>query len=99
MMRHNLRAILDLTRAANPDVQLVIAGMRAAPNLGAAYAREFDSVFPELAAQYDAVLIPFLLEGVAAVRALNQPDGIHPTAAGHQVLMLRRPRQPRGSAK
>ena len=60
--------------------------MRAAPNLGAAYAREFDSVFPELAAQYDAVLIPFLLEGVAAVRALNQPDGIHPTAAGHQIL-------------
>ena len=86
MMRDNLRSILDLTREAMPDVQLVIAGMRAAPNLGAAYAREFDSVFPQLATEYDAALIPFLLEGVASVRGLNQPDGIHPTADGHEIL-------------
>ena len=86
MMRDNLRSILDLTLEAMPDVQLVIAGMRAAPNLGATYAREFDSVFPQLATEYDAALIPFLLEGVASVRGLNQPDGIHPTADGHEIL-------------
>ena len=85
-MNDNLRAILDLTRDAHPDVHVVISGMRAAPNLGAHYAREFDAVFPELASQYDAALIPFLLDGVAAVRHLNQLDGVHPTAEGHEIL-------------
>ena len=83
-LRSNLRHILDRTRDAYPGVRFVIAGMRAAPNLGAAYAREFDATFPVLAEGYDSALIPFLLDGVAAVRRLNQPDGIHPTAEGHQ---------------
>ncbi len=82
-MRRNLQEIFDRARAAHPQVRFVLAGMRAAPNLGAAYARRFDAVFPELARENGAALIPFLLEGVAADPALNQSDGIHPTAEGH----------------
>ena len=85
-MRENLRTIIERTREIHPDARLVIAGMRAAPNLGASYAEQFDASFPALAEQYDATLIPFLLDGVAAVRRLNQPDGIHPTAPGHRIL-------------
>jgi acyl-CoA thioesterase-1 len=85
-MRENLRSILDRTRETHPSVLFVIAGMRAAPNLGEAYTEQFDTTFPELATQYDAQLIPFLLDGVAAVRRLNQPDGIHPTAEGHRIV-------------
>jgi acyl-CoA thioesterase-1 len=86
VMRANLRAILDRTRETYPAARFVIAGMRAAPNLGPTYAREFDATYPMLADEYDAALIPFLLDGVAAIRALNQPDGIHPTAEGHRLI-------------
>jgi acyl-CoA thioesterase-1 len=85
-LRENLRTIIDKTRAAHPDVRVVLAGMRAAPNLGRSYVEAFEAVFPELARETDAVLIPFLLEGVAADPELNQPDGIHPTAAGQRVV-------------
>lgn len=85
-MRSNLEEILTRTREAYPDVQLVIAGMEAPPNLGARYTREFREVFPELAREYDAELIPFLLEDVAAEPGLNQADGIHPNAEGHAII-------------
>jgi len=85
-MEQNLRTILARTREANPDVRFVISGMQAAPNLGATYASEFNATYPRLADEYDAALIPFLLDGVAAIRQLNQPDGIHPTAEGHRIV-------------
>jgi acyl-CoA thioesterase-1 len=85
-LRANLEAILDRTREAHPDVQFVIAGMRAAPNLGRDYVSRFDALYPALAERYRAPLIPFLLEDVAARRNLNQADGIHPTAEGHQLI-------------
>lgn len=85
-LESNLRTILERTREAHPGARFVISGMQAAPNLGAGYARAFDGVYPRLARDYDATLIPFLLDGVAAVRRLNQPDGIHPTAEGHRIL-------------
>ena len=85
-MRSNLRRILDRARGTYPDIHFVIAGMRAAPNLGLEYARDFDATYPLLAREYDATLIPFVLEGVVAVRSLNQPDGIHPTAEGHRRI-------------
>lgn len=88
-LRTNLRRILDRTREAHPDVALVIAGMRAAPNLGREYGDRFDAVYPALAAEYDAPLVPFLLEDVAARRDLNQADGIHPTAEGHALIAER----------
>ena len=81
--RANIQAILDRARRQSPPPKVVLAGMEALPNYGAGYADRFRAIFPELARRNDAALIPFLLEGVAGVRSLNQADGIHPTAAGH----------------
>lgn len=86
MTRANLQAIIDKTRAANAEVEIVIAGMLAPPNLGPEYTAEFRDMFPALADANDAALIPFLLEGVAARPDLNLADGIHPNAAGHRVV-------------
>jgi acyl-CoA thioesterase-1 len=85
-LRENLRAIIDAARAAHSDVRVVIAGMRAPANLGRDYVTSFEATFPALARETDAVLIPVLLEGVAARAELNQGDGIHPTAEGHRVI-------------
>jgi acyl-CoA thioesterase-1 len=85
-MRANLAAILEQTRRAQPGVRFVIAGMQAAPNLGLDYAQRFNDVFPKLARAHDAELIPFLLDGIAGERQLNQADGIHPTAEGHERI-------------
>lgn len=85
-LRQNLDAILERTREAHPEARFLIAGMRAAPNLGPRYAKAFDAVYPALAERWDAALVPFLLEDVAAVRRLNQADGIHPTAEGHALI-------------
>ncbi len=84
--RRNLQAIVDRARAAYPDIEIVIAGMQAPPNLGESYTRQFRDLFPELARRNRAALIPFLLEGVAAVPGLNQADGIHPTAEGQRII-------------
>jgi len=88
-MEQNLRAILDATRAKYPDARLLIAGMRAAPNLGGGYRKAFEAVYPKLARDYEAAFIPFLLEDVAARPRLNQADGIHPTAEGHELIAER----------
>lgn len=88
-MRRNLETILERTRETHPDAGLVLAGMRAAPNLGPEYVERFDAVYPDLAERYDAPLVPFLLEDVAARRHLNQADGIHPTAEGHALIAER----------
>jgi acyl-CoA thioesterase-1 len=85
-LRENLQRIIDRTRAANPGARIVVAGMRAAPNLGAEYAAGFEQSFGELARANGAALIPFILEGVAGVPELNQSDGIHPTAEGHRRI-------------
>ncbi len=82
----NLQAIIDRTRAADPGVAIVIAGMEAPPTMGAAFTSRFRAVFPRLARGNRAALIPFLLDGVGGVRALNQADGIHPTAEGHRII-------------
>jgi acyl-CoA thioesterase-1 len=83
-MRANLQQIIDRARARYPDVRIVIAGMQSAPNLGDAYAQAFADAFADLARANGAALIPFLLDGVASVADLNQPDGIHPTPEGHR---------------
>ena len=85
-MRANIQAIIDRVRAASPDVRILLIGMEAPPNLGTRYTSEFRKVFPDLAERNGATLLPFLLEGVAAVDSLNQGDGIHPNAAGSRRL-------------
>ena len=67
-------------------MKIVIAGMQIPPNLGADYTTDFQRVYPELARDNHAALIPFLLEGVGGHRDLNQADQIHPTAAGHKII-------------
>jgi acyl-CoA thioesterase-1 len=61
---------------------VLLAGMRAPPNLGSEFTDEFDAIYPALASEYGVDLYPFFLEGVAADAALNQADGMHPNAAG-----------------
>ena len=85
-MRSNLDGILARARELHPDVAIVIIGMEAPPNLGADYGARFRTVFTDLARQYDAALVPFLLAGVAAEPALNLEDGIHPNAEGHRII-------------
>lgn len=84
--QQNLQAIIDKARAANPDVQVILAGMQIPPNLGGRYTAAFKDVFPTLARQNEAALIPFLLDGVAGDPTLNLPDGVHPNAEGHRIL-------------
>ena len=82
----NLQAILDKVKEKNPDALLVVAGMQIPPNLGQEYTNQFKNLFPDLADNNDATLIPFILDGVAGNTALNLPDGIHPTAEGHEII-------------
>jgi acyl-CoA thioesterase I len=82
-----LAAILDKARAAH--LPTLIAGMRAAPNLGAEYDGAFDSIYPALAKAYGVSLYPFFLDGVASDPNLNQPDGLHPNAEGVEVIVQR----------
>jgi acyl-CoA thioesterase-1 len=84
--RENIRAILERARAHSPAPRLVLVGMEAPRNLGAEYVRRFRAIYPELARESGAALVPFLLEGVGGVEALNQADGIHPTTAGHERM-------------
>ncbi|HYF09290.1 MAG TPA: arylesterase [Acetobacteraceae bacterium] len=84
----NLAAILD--RLAQRNIPVLLAGMLAPPNLGAEYGREFAGTFERLARERpDLVFYPFLLEGVAADAALNQPDGIHPNSRGVEEMVRR----------
>ncbi|MBL9186800.1 MAG: arylesterase [Opitutaceae bacterium] len=84
--RGNLEKILERVRAKYPRAQLVVAGMQMPAGMGPEFAQAFAEVFPTVAAKHDAALIPFLLEGVGGSAALNQPDRIHPTAAGQRIL-------------
>jgi len=85
--RNALDAIL--VRLAQRHIAVMFCGMKAAPNLGAQYGRAFDSIYPELAAKYGVLLYPFFLDGVAAVAALTQQDGLHPNAAGVGLIVER----------
>ena len=84
--RANIEAIVRRTRAAVPGIRIVLAGMAVPTNLGARYEARFRAIFPEVASREQVALIPFLLQGVGGVDSLNQPDGIHPTAAGQRIV-------------
>lgn len=86
-MEANLSAIVGRAQAAG--VRVMLAGMRAPPNMGRDYEAAFNAVFARVVARRGAALYPFLLDGVAADPALNQPDGIHPSAAGAAVIARR----------
>jgi acyl-CoA thioesterase-1 len=78
-----------LTRLAERHIAVMLCGMKAAPNLGAEYGKAFDSIYPDLSAKHGVLLYPFFLDGVAANAALIQTDGLHPNAAGVDVIVGR----------
>ncbi len=78
-----------LRRLADRHIAVLVCGMRAAPNLGADYAQAFEPLYSESATRYGALFYPFFLDGVAADLSLIQPDGLHPNAAGVDVIVAR----------
>ncbi|TPJ55536.1 MULTISPECIES: arylesterase [unclassified Mesorhizobium] len=85
--RKNLDTML--AKLKERKIAVLLAGMRAAPNLGADYQNAFDAIFPELAAKYGVTLHPFFLDGVAGQSALQLEDGLHPNAKGVAQMVER----------
>jgi acyl-CoA thioesterase-1 len=83
-LEKNLADIIE--RAQARHVKVILAGMEAPPNYGRDYIVSFHKVYPALAKHYSVALVPFLLQDVAGSQTLNQPDGIHPTAAGARIV-------------
>lgn len=86
-----VRANLDamVTRFEAGGARVLLLGMRLPPNYGAGYAGRFEKVYAEVAERRKVAFMPFFLDGVGAVARLNQPDGIHPTAAGYRIIVER----------
>lgn len=80
----NLKQIIQLSQEHHARVLLV--GMKVPPNYGEQYSNQFEYVFARLAKEHNLPFIPFMLEGVAAKKELNQPDGIHPLGAGYKIV-------------
>lgn len=76
-----------LTRLKARKVAVLLCGMVAPPNYGSEYAARFNAIYPDLSKSFGVPLYPFFLEGVAAEARLNQPDGLHPTADGVDVIV------------
>lgn len=83
--RENLDAILRTLDQRG--IPVMVYGMRAAPNLGGDYGRNFDAIFPDLAEKYDAGLVPFFIEPLIFDRSLVQQDQLHPTAEGVDAMV------------
>ncbi len=81
----NLEAMI--VRLKERDIEVMLAGMLAPPNLGEEYGSAFNGMYKKLADKHNLVLYPFFLDGVAGNPALNLPDGIHPTAEGIQLIV------------
>lgn len=78
-----------LAKLTARNIKVLLAGMLAGKNMGAEYEARYNAIFPALAKKYDVLFYPFFLDGVATDRALNQQDGIHPNAAGVDVIVKR----------
>jgi acyl-CoA thioesterase-1 len=78
--------ILDRTRHDRPDARVLLVQMEAPTNMGPAYTKAFHAMFPALAAEHGVTLLPFLLDRVAGVPALNQADGVHPNYVGERIV-------------
>jgi acyl-CoA thioesterase I len=84
--RTNLQAIIDRARAKYPKAKILLAGMKMPANMGAEYTAEFETVFADIAKKNKTAFVPFVLENVGGKADLNQPDRIHPTPAGHEIV-------------
>jgi acyl-CoA thioesterase-1 len=83
--KKNLSEIIEKIKPTGAEI--LLAGMYAPRNLGDGYFRQFDNVYPELAAQYNLKLIPFFLNEVALVPELNIDDGVHPNEEGYKIIV------------
>jgi acyl-CoA thioesterase-1 len=83
-MKRNLAEVI--VRARSRGIRVVLTGMEAPPNFGAVYTSEFRDAYRQLAKEHDVIFVPFFLEGVAGIPALNQSDGMHPNAEGARVI-------------
>ena len=83
----NLDAML--AKLKERKIPVLLAGMRAAPNLGADYQARFDAIYPRLAEKYGVALYPFFLDGVAGDSKLVLEDGMHPSAKGIDIMVER----------
>lgn len=84
-MKENLSTIIERARAKR--VKVLLCGMIAPPTMGSDYQRDYSNVFPDLATEHKVAYLPFLLDGIALKKELNQADGIHPNAAGTKIMM------------
>ena len=85
-IQNNLQQIIDKVKARNPNARIVIAGIQLPGSAADDYVSAFGQMFADLAAKNQAALVPYLLEAVAGNPSLNLADGIHPNAAGQQIL-------------
>ena len=85
-VKENLRTIVSRIRSTRPNARVLLVQMEAPPNLGPQYTRAFHAMYGDVAKETGATLIPFLLQGVAGDRELNQADGIHPTQRGEHIV-------------
>jgi acyl-CoA thioesterase-1 len=83
-VKQNLQTIVARTR--DRRIKVLLVGIEAPPNFGERYTNEFRQVFRDVAREAGVAFVPFLLEGVAGIPALNQADGIHPTAEGARIM-------------
>jgi acyl-CoA thioesterase-1 len=84
-MQHNLTKMLEMAKQNN--IQVLLVGMRIPPNYGPQYTQAFHQSYSKLAQQFKVKLVPFLLENVAGNPALNQDDGLHPTAEAQPIIL------------
>jgi acyl-CoA thioesterase I len=85
-IRNNLQAIIDTVKAKNPNARIIVCGMQLPNYTEDDYVFAFGQLYADLAAKNNAVLIPYFLEGVGGDPNLNQPDRVHPNAAGQRIL-------------
>ena len=86
LILENLHKIIQKVREKNKNARIFLVEMRAFPNMGKKYSKQFNKIYPEITQRDKIIMIPFFLEGIAGVKRLNQKDGIHPTAEGHVIM-------------
>jgi acyl-CoA thioesterase-1 len=82
----NLEQMIDRARKAQPQIKILLIGMQMPENMGASYTQAFQKMFAAVGVSKNVEVLPFLLEGVAANKNLNLPDGIHPNAKGQAIV-------------
>jgi acyl-CoA thioesterase I len=82
----NLKKIILAAQKKQPNIKIILAGMKVPPNMGQKFSSDFEAIFTQLTKEHNCTLIPFLLENVAGEQKLNLSDGIHPNPAGHKII-------------